>query len=116
MAGGKKLTGNLRREIDNRKGESTAQKYFAKKGMIRDEDFSLIWWDGMEQLMRAYPKNVPCLAYKTCLRLLWHQQTDVLLEKRLERSLLIMLRSCRECTTHYKVQRQGTENDIAPFS
>ena len=56
MAGGKKLSGNLRREIDNRKGESTTQKYFAKKGMVRDEDFSLIWWDGMEQLMRAYPK------------------------------------------------------------
>ena len=53
---GKKITGNLRREIDNLTGERTAQRYLAKSGRISRENFNNVWWDGMEHLMKSYPK------------------------------------------------------------
>jgi predicted RNA-binding Zn-ribbon protein involved in translation (DUF1610 family) len=53
---GKKITGNLCREIDNLTGERTAKKYFAKTGRISRENFHAVWWDGMEHLMKSYPK------------------------------------------------------------
>ena len=53
---GKKLTGNLRREIDNVRGEQTARTYFAKKGIVSEQNFGRVWWDGMEKLMKSYPK------------------------------------------------------------
>ena len=53
---GRKITRNLRREIDNLTGERTARRYFAKTGKVSREDSPKIWWDGMEHLMKSYPK------------------------------------------------------------
>ena len=52
---GRKLTGNLRKEIHNMKGEHTARRYFAKKGIVGEDDFERIWWDGMKKLTKLYP-------------------------------------------------------------
>ena len=53
---GKKITGNLRRELDNLSGGHIARRYLEEKGKVRSNDFPCVWWDGMEALMRSYPK------------------------------------------------------------
>jgi hypothetical protein len=50
-----KKTGNLCREMNNLTGEGTALKYFAKSCRISRENFQIVWWDGMEHLMKSYP-------------------------------------------------------------
>ena len=53
---GKKLTGNLRGALDNLHGERTARTYLDSKGIVKSEDFPCVWWDGMEEVMKGYPK------------------------------------------------------------
>ena len=53
---GKKVTGNLRREMDNLTRKQTALKYSAESGRISRENFQTVWWDGMENLAKSYPK------------------------------------------------------------
>jgi hypothetical protein len=53
---GKKVTGNLCREMDNLTEERNALKYFAESDRISRENFQTVWWDGMENLMKSYPK------------------------------------------------------------
>ena len=54
--GGKKITGSLRQEIDNLTGNQVACEYLAKSGWISTDNFPKVWWDGMETLMKSYPK------------------------------------------------------------
>ena len=51
-----KMTGNLRRALDNLQGERTAKKRFDSKDILKSDNFSCIWWDEMEDLMKGYPK------------------------------------------------------------
>merc|ERR1712086_298743 len=53
---GKKVTGNLCREMDNLTGERTTLEYFAKFGRISRETPQTVWWDGMEKLTKKYSK------------------------------------------------------------
>ena len=53
---GEKLTGNLRKSLDTLQGERTARKHFDAKNIVHGDDFSCVWWDGMEDLMKGYPK------------------------------------------------------------
>ena len=52
----KKITGNICREIDNLTEEQTAMKYIAESSRISRENFQKVWWNGMENLMRSYPR------------------------------------------------------------
>ena len=45
---GKKLTGNICREIDNLIGERIAIIYFAKSGRISRENFQKVWLNEMK--------------------------------------------------------------------
>ena len=40
---GKKITGNLRRTLDNLYGENTAKTYPDSKGIVKSDDFSCAW-------------------------------------------------------------------------
>ena len=53
---GTKITGNLRKELDNISGEYLARRHFQATGKICEEDFPKVWWDGMDYLMKGYPK------------------------------------------------------------
>ena len=55
-SGGEKLTGNLRRALDNLQGERTARTYLDSKDIVKSDDVPVVWWDGMENLMKGYPK------------------------------------------------------------
>ena len=52
----KKIISNLCREIDNLTEEQTAMKYIAESSRISRESFQKVWWNGMENLMRSYPR------------------------------------------------------------
>ena len=53
---GDKITGNLKKALDILKGERTAKQHFDSKEIVRKDDFHCVWWDGMEDLMKSYPK------------------------------------------------------------
>ena len=53
---GDRITGNLRKALDILKGERTAKQHLDSKEIVRKDDFSCVWWDGMEDLMKSYPK------------------------------------------------------------
>ena len=51
-----KATGNLRIEMNKLTGEQSALQYFTKSNRISRENFQTVWWNGMENLMKSYPK------------------------------------------------------------
>ena len=53
---GKKITGNLRRALDNLHGKHTARAYLDSKNIVRSSVFPCVWWNGIEDLMKGYPK------------------------------------------------------------
>ena len=55
-AGEMKVTGSLRKAFEQHWGSQAARDFFHEQGIISRGDFNLIWWDGMERVMRYYSK------------------------------------------------------------
>jgi len=53
---GKKVTGSLRRAIDNHVGHEAARDFYDRQRIISSENFDLVWWDGLEATMMEFPK------------------------------------------------------------
>ena len=51
-----KATGNLRIEMNKLTGEQSALQYFTKSNRISRENFQTVWWDGIGNLIKSYPK------------------------------------------------------------
>ncbi len=55
--GGKKVTGSLRPKPEDFWGQSTAKKFFHKKGTISSAHFDSVWWLGYKRAIFKYPKT-----------------------------------------------------------
>ncbi len=54
--GGRKATRSLRVGLDEFWGQSTAKRFFHKKGIVSSSHFDSIWWCGYGRAMSVYPK------------------------------------------------------------
>ena len=113
---GKKVTGNLRREMDNLTGEQTALKYFAKSDRISRENFQTVWWDGMENLVKSYRQVYQVWLTKTHLRILWYTLIHVVLEAWMVSYVTFMRKCGQKNVTCDEMQRAKEEEDVAQFS
>jgi len=55
-AGDTKVTGSLRSAFERHWGFHAAREHYHNLGLIARGDFNLVWWDGMERVMRYYTK------------------------------------------------------------
>ncbi len=53
---GERVCGSPRQGLEWDWGYQTALNLYADKGIIRAEDFHMIWWDGLRAAMARYPK------------------------------------------------------------
>jgi hypothetical protein len=53
---GKRVCTSPQQSLEKDWGYQTAQSLYAKKDIIRKEDFHLVWWDGLDSAMAGYPK------------------------------------------------------------
>ena len=55
--GGIKVTGSLKKSFERHWGYKEGQALFHHASIVNSADFHLIWWDGVERAMSAYPKR-----------------------------------------------------------
>ena len=55
-ADGVKVTGSLKLAIGRSHGSKVAQQLYEEESILAHDDFSLVWWDGVEAVMQRYPK------------------------------------------------------------
>ena len=53
---GKRVSGSPRQALEANWGYCAARSLFDPKNIIRQEDFHLVWWDGLHTTMSSYPK------------------------------------------------------------
>ena len=53
---GRKVTGSLKIALERYWGAKQAHKLYRDKSIVADNDFNLIWWDGVGAVMHRYPK------------------------------------------------------------
>jgi hypothetical protein len=53
---GERVCRSPRQALEWDRGYKTARMLYADKGIIRGEDFDLIWWNGLRVAMACYPK------------------------------------------------------------
>jgi hypothetical protein len=54
--GGRKALGSLRAELEEFWGQSTAKRFYHKKGIVSSSHFDSIWWSGYSRAMSEYLK------------------------------------------------------------
>jgi hypothetical protein len=52
--GGKKLMGPLHLELEESWGQSTARRFFNKKGIVLSAHFDTVWWRGYDQTFHTF--------------------------------------------------------------
>ena len=53
---GKRVSGSPRQALEANWGYCVARPLFDSQNIIRQEDFHLVWWDGLCATMSSYPK------------------------------------------------------------
>ncbi len=54
---GKRVCTSPQQSLEKDWGYRSAQSLYAKKDIIRKEDFHQVWWDGLDSAMAGYPKT-----------------------------------------------------------
>ena len=53
---GTKVTGCVRLVVDRAVGEHVARSFFDRKYIVSSQNFDFVWWDGVENGARDFPK------------------------------------------------------------